>query len=1048
LRLRRSLVAATAVLTTLVTVGVLPAAAHDHRPLQRLQEERRPYTGKVRDALKGALKGKVTFAAAEVGKPEVVPFNGELTELTSDPAFAYPSPVDTCAPESCAEMQVTVPEGMRSLYASIAWEQSSFYLVLWAISPDGKLIGRVKGNLDQPTGMESESTEDRYDKRVGNAGTIPKAQLSVADPKPGVWRIRAQAVFGHKVKFDGLVAVAADPIVQYLRKDNRQLADELLTQHLRVNVVFAGREFTKDDVASLREQLPDKYYPSVITKTFADCTSDDNDVDCQAGTLVNWHGSHYSGTQSNKDDEGEDRGGRVPYFEALRYNYSYRFFQASDAWTKDLFAQMGAASEMGPTEPVSGTRLGSAGFLAAYHARAGVFRGPEGALASPATIQKIDPYPVEDWVMAHRFDKDYQFTDIESGAARDGAFINPDPTAYYDPFYDAKGTHNLNRIPQGPVTSVTYFVLDTYTGDAAREHMDPGVYHAFDVAKHMIDPDTDAPDSPYPMRLWGGRYRFFLYDLGAAPNGFETPDWTERVPLDSAGFPDGDPPIWEIDNNPLWGGQTTNLEKISRMLRTGLSYRFTASYLYRPRPADVFFVSTNNWSDYYSRPEGGGLRFTDLTKLYDPDYVSRNFSSVLPYANFTTERDDPNLKTFRYLGCSTERAGTAPTADGTVEDVIGGPDADLPVVMIPDPTCPQGDKYQHALEEAKAQGDDVAGAGVQQGGVAAGVVRRFVEENRNEIAPFRANQLTITNISVVFPGVMTWTIPVIVGGVAFGTPNNEAWGVLQNTNERSKPTAATDCSKSPAAPECNGVPPEGGLGFSYVVTHESAHFVGLTHPHDSTIVEKNEEGEWDYYKDQLAKLFDFSQAPTTYAGAFAPYSVLDQDIVQRGHAAEYVQMAQDFLFDAYLQDGVAGLGKPSAATEKKVAEVARWEQLGSRLLACGDLLHAEYSMRNAFYASQGIFGPEVEPKLIQPGEKLLFKITPQAVYGPDGPLTGCATVTGAAIDPGAPAPAPGGPTRLPATGGSGGGLPLALLAFAALGGLVIRRRRGISAGIK
>jgi LPXTG-motif cell wall-anchored protein len=1035
MRLRRSLVAAVTVLTTVVLVGALPAAAHDHRAIQRLQEKHRPYTGEVRDALKGALKGKVNFAAATPGKPEVVPFTGELTELTSDPMVEYPSPTDTCAPESCAELQVNVPEGMKSLYASIGWQQQSYYLVLWAISPDNKLIGRVKDDFDQPSGLQSESTENRYDKRVGNMSTIPKAQLSVADPAPGMWRIRAQAVFGNKVKFDGLVAVSADPVVQYQRKHNRQLADELLTQHLRVNVVFAGREFTKDDVATLRDQLPDKYYPSVITKTFSDCSSDDNDVDCQAGTLVNWHGAHYSGTQSSADDEGEDRGGRVPYFEALRWNYSYRFFQAADNWTHDLFEQMGNASEMGPAEPVSGTRLGAAGFLAAYHARAGIFRGAEGALASPATIQKIDPYPIEDWIMANRFDKKYQFTDIESGVARDGAFINPDPTAYYDPFYDAKGTKNLDRMPQGPVTSVTYFVLDTYTSDVAREFMSPSTYHAFDVAKHMIDPDTDAPDSPYPMRLWGGRYRFFMYDLGAAPNGFETPDWTERVPYDSAGFPDGDPPIWEIDNNPLWGGWQTNLEKISRMVRTGLAYRFTASYLYRPRPADVIFVSTNNWSDYYSRPEGGGLRYTDLTKLYDPGYVSRNFSSVLPYANFTTEANDPNLRTFRYLGCSSERAGTAPEATSAVG-------ADGPTIMSPDPSCPQGDKYQRALEEAKAQGDDVAGAGVQQGGVSAGVVRAFVEENRDEIAPFRPNQLTITNISVVFPGVMTWTIPVIVGGIAFGTPNSEAWGVLQNTNERSKPTAATDCSKSPAAPECNGVPPEGGLGFSYVVTHESAHFVGLTHPHDSTIVEKNEEGEWDYYKDQLAKLFDFSQAPTTYAGAFAPYSVIDQDIVQRGHAAEYVQMAQDLLFDAYLQDGIAGSNGPSEATMKKVSEVARWEQLGSRLLACGDLLHAEYAMRNAFFAAQGIYGPEVEPKLIAPGEVALFKITPQAVYGPDGPLTGCATVTGASLDPGAPAPAPGGPTRLPATGGSDStATPLALLALAALGTAVVRRRR-------
>ena len=94
MRLRRSLIAAVAVLTTVMIVGTMPAAAHDHRALQRLQEQSRKdraKAGRVKDALKGALKGTVSFAAAGPGKPEVVPFTGELTELTSDPMFVYPS---------------------------------------------------------------------------------------------------------------------------------------------------------------------------------------------------------------------------------------------------------------------------------------------------------------------------------------------------------------------------------------------------------------------------------------------------------------------------------------------------------------------------------------------------------------------------------------------------------------------------------------------------------------------------------------------------------------------------------------------------------------------------------------------------------------------------------------------------------------------------------------------------------------------------------------------------------------------------------------------
>lgn len=37
----------------------------------------------------------------------------------------------------------------------------------------------------------------------------------------------------------------------------------------------------------------------------------------------------------------------------------------------------------------------------------------------------------------------------------------------------------------------------------------------------------------------------------------------------------------------------------------------------------------------------------------------------------------------------------------------------------------------------------------------------------------------MTNISVVFPGVQTWALAAIVGGIAAGTPNNEGWGILR-----------------------------------------------------------------------------------------------------------------------------------------------------------------------------------------------------------------------------------------------------------------------------
>ena len=131
-------------------------------------------------------------------------------------------------------------------------------------------------------------------------------------------------------------------------------------------------------------------------------------------------------------------------------------------------------------------------------------------------------------------------------------------------------------------------------------------------------------------------------------------------------------------------------------------------------------------------------------------------------------------------------------------------------------------------------------------------------------------------------------------------------------------------------------------------------------------------------------------APTTYAGAFAPYSVLDQDIIQRGHTAEYLRMMQDLLADAYLQDGMKGRSSPSSLTRKKVEQAAKWRDLGSRLFACGDYLKAERAMRNAFLSAQGVFGPIVKARPLKPGEKVLFKVDPQRSYAANGSVrSGC-----------------------------------------------------------
>jgi hypothetical protein len=678
----------------------------------------------------------------------------------------------------------------------------------------------------------------------------------------------------------------------------------------------------------------------------------------------------------------------VPYFEPIKFTYDYRFFEADQTYTADLFAYISSITSKDAPFDVSDTST----YLAGYNATGGLFRAPDSIVTKPDVSDKVDARAVEDWIFTHRGDARYQqsFRDLETGASRDGAFINPDPSAYWDPFYTAFGTKDVDRMPQGPSTSLTVFVIDSFTSPVARQHFRPNAYHSYDISGYMVNPDTGVEDGPDYMRLWGGNYRFFYLDLGAMPNDYENVDGFTGKVGDSTTYPDGDPPIWEALRNPLWSGEPTLYDKAARNIRSAMFYRLTAPYLYRPLPADVYFLAANIWSDYYSRPEGGGLSYSVLDRLYRPSFVRTNLASALPAATFTTEEDIASLQTYRYLGCSNERAGTNSQVAGTGQ------------ILIPDPTCTNSDPIQHALEEAKAIGDDIVGAGIPIG-ASAGSMRAYIEQHRDQFAPLRPGQLTVTNISVVFPLAESWALP-IAAGIAFPTPNDEIWGILQNVNDRFKTYKATDCTRSlPFAPGCGIVPPvrDPGEGLSYTIEHEATHFFGLLHPHDSLIVDKAPDGSWTYYADQYSSLFDFSQAPTTYAGSFFPYSVLDQDIIQRGHFAEYLRKAQDVIGDAYQLDGMSGLASPSDATQHKEAEMSRWRDTAAGLFACGDYLHAEYAARNAYVAAQGIDGPLVDPKPLQPGEQVLFTITAQPVFGPDGRIEGCSNA--AALDaPAAP----------------------------------------------
>ena len=353
-----------------------------------------------------------------------------------------------------------------------------------------------------------------------------------------------------------------------------------------------------------------------------------------------------------------------------------------------------------PTTPATGGRRAKQGdYLADYDARSGkANRGPAYVVTNPTVGDAIDAFSIEDWVFDHRGEAKYakSFTNVETGAKLSARFINPDPGAYFDPYYTRTGVKNLERMPQGADTTMTFFALDTFGGgldNPADTYFRKSAYHFFDVSQHMVDPDTHEPGAgPDDSRVWGGRYRFFLHDLGAGPNILETADgFTASVPAGSADKPNGDPPIWDYTNDPQWAGQL--VPNTARDAKAMLFSRLIGNYLYRPIPADVFFLASNNWVDCYSNPQCStdGISYTDLKKVFNADYIEKNLGAAVPGVTFTTERGKPGLQTYRYLGCAANRAVVNPDPDGLV-----GAGSSTPYVLAPDPDCvgKKSDKFQ------------------------------------------------------------------------------------------------------------------------------------------------------------------------------------------------------------------------------------------------------------------------------------------------------------------------------------------------------------------
>jgi hypothetical protein len=294
----------------------------------------------------------------------------------------------------------------------------------------------------------------------------------------------------------------------------------------------------------------------------------------------------------------------------------------------------------------------------------------------------------------------------------------------------------------------------------------------------------------------------------------------------------------------------------------------------------------------------------------------------------------------------------------------------------------------NAVEKAKAHG--LLGLGYDDS-VNHEMFRDFIDDHRHGIADVVDGVNTIPSINMVFEKAYTWALPAIVGGIAVGTADGEAWGVMNNVNDRFKSCSSHYPSGGkegePASMPVPCLPTqETGTGFSYTIEHEAAHNLGLSHPHDGSYgVDKCPEGhrdagKWKCYWMGLGFMYDISAAPTTYAMSYRPYEVEDQDNLQRGHVAEYLLAAQDALVERLKKQVVDGRTTPTRSWKADYRTMKDWRDIAGRLFRKGDYLHAEYAARNASLAARGVPHTKArtsEPRLVEAGQVFYFTVRPQ-----------------------------------------------------------------------
>ena len=962
-----------------------------------------------------------TLKPPQGNKPSSVGWEGTFA-LTGrvDPAI----PCESGQEANCDQhaLKIEIPQGYWKTHdgtvkIKVTWEDSTNDLDLYVKDASGATIASSASG-----GSESE-------------------EVDLGEIEAGTYTVETGAYVSQPaLTYQGEATLAATELKGEMAfPEDKSTIMKKLTVKYPLRVVFVGRNPSKAEIKELRAGIPKEYKPTVATKSMSP-----GDVANTGASLLNWNKQHFL--------EGENPyflGMKYKYdLQILRASkgYTQALFQVAEKHTAQ--AQDYHNSETGPKVAAYDADQGSEFRQAAKGG------DPAFKVVDPTKTDLIDAYAVEDWMFETRADKRWKcaFTNVENGKCVGAKVIQDTKNAYHDPYYDKKGL-NLDKTPQGLNKGSSFFFFDTFTPDYAAKFFRPDAYHTWGTDKvidgeivskaveqggswRITDPDTGQWDGVDFARTWGGRYRFHFVDLGAAPNTFESATWLNaKLPM-SSDYPHGDPPIWQYDADPRWqqdGESCTNspteytggtgcrlMPRLARAVAYGLFFRSTPGYLYRPIPrGDVYWLAVTSWTDFYSRPQyvGGqltnapwyGTWWTNTKKLYKIGNVSdgrkqddtlRWLSSATPYARWVGRIGE---KIPLYDPTNNRPTGKKLDTAPKYED-LPAPDHHVygdggETAIVPEPMATEKHvktdygvdltDVSNAIEKAKAYG--VLGLGYDDS-VNHEQFRDFVDANRKGIADEVDGVNTIPSINMVFEKAYTWALPAIVGGIAVGTADGEAWGVMNNVNDRFKscashyPAGGTDGEPSSMTDSC--LPSqESGTGFSYTIEHEAAHNLGLSHPHDGSYgVDKCPEGsanagKWKCYWNGLGWMYDISAAPTTYAMSYRPYEVEDQDNLQRGHVAEYLISAQDALKARLKAQAKDGRDTPTAAWESDYREMKKWRDVAARLFRKGDYLHAEYAARNASLAARGV--PDnrahvIKPRLLEAGQVFYFKVKAQS----------------------------------------------------------------------